>query len=268
MLSTDYRDGSPVWLDLGTPDTEGAAGFYRGLFGWEYAPGGEEVGGYGMFRLGGKTVAGGMTVTPEQGPSAWTVYFRTPDLDATAAAVRKAGGAVAFEPMDVLDLGRMAVFTDPAGVPFAAWQPGRRQGHGRGEGGGHPLLGGAVHARCRCGHAASTGRSSTGRSPRCPSKAAPTPWSSRGAPDEEAFGGLVPIAADPVEDTERPYWTPYFEVADCDAAAARVEESGGKVRLTPVSMEGVGRFAKAAAPSAPGSRSSPALPPPVRRTRC
>lgn len=47
-----------------------------------------------------------------------------------------------------------------------------------------------------------------------------------------------------MEDAERPYWTPYFEVADCDATAAKAEESGGKVRLTPELMEGVGRFAK------------------------
>ncbi|MFI9063471.1 VOC family protein [Streptomyces sp. NPDC053429] len=248
MLSTDYRDGSPNWLDLGTPDTDGAAGFYRGLFGWDYEPGGQEVGGYGMFRLGGKTVAGGMTVTPEQGPSAWTVYFRTPDLDATAAAVRESGGAVAFEPMDVLDLGRMAVFTDPAGVAFAAWQPGRHKGLDEVT---------AVGTLCwtelytpDVAAAAAFYRAVFGW------EVAEMPFEGgtytmvkpAGAPDEEAFGGLVPIAADPVEDTERPYWTPYFEVADCDATAARVEESGGKVRLTPVSMDGVGRFAKAADP--------------------
>lgn len=69
-------------------------------------------------------------------------------------------------------------------------------------------------------------------------------WVDLGTSDEAAFGGLVPISTDPVEDAERPYWTQYFEVADCDAAAAKAEEAGGKVRLTPESMEGVGRFAK------------------------
>lgn len=47
MLTTDYKDGSPNWVDLGTPDVDAAAGFYQGLFGWDFRPGGEEVGGTG-----------------------------------------------------------------------------------------------------------------------------------------------------------------------------------------------------------------------------
>ena len=39
-------------------------------------------------------------------------------------------GAVTLEPQDVMDLGRTAIFADPAGPPFAVWQPGRRAGLG------------------------------------------------------------------------------------------------------------------------------------------
>ncbi|MGW7435166.1 hypothetical protein [Streptomyces sp. NPDC054849] len=35
-----------------------------------------------------------------------------------------------------------------------------------------------------------------------------------GTTDEAAFGCPVPVSADPVEDAERLYWTPYFEAAD------------------------------------------------------
>ncbi|MEU6865262.1 VOC family protein [Streptomyces sp. NPDC046876] len=248
MLTTDYKTGSPNWVDLGTPDTDGAAAFYSGLFGWDYRPGGEEVGGYGVFHLGEKTVAGGMAVTAEQGPSAWTVYFQSPDADATAAAVAKAGGAVVFEPTDVMDLGRMAIFTDPAGVVFATWQPRRNKG-----------LDAVTEVGSMCWTELYTGdvaaaaefyRSVFGwEINEMPFEGGSyTMVKPAGAGEEEAFGGLVPIAADPVEDAERPYWTPYFEVVDCDATAAKAEETGGKVRLTPVFMEGVGRFAKLADP--------------------
>ncbi|MEV7522083.1 VOC family protein [Streptomyces sp. NPDC091371] len=248
MLTTDYKDGSPNWVDLGTPDVDAAARFYEGLFGWDYQPGGEEVGGYGMFHLDHKTVAGGMAVPADQNPSAWTVYFQTSDTDATAAAVTEAGGAVTFEPMDVMDFGRMALFTDPAGVGFGVWQPRQNKG-----------LGAVTRVGSLCWTELYTGdvpgavafyRAVLGWDiGEMPFEGGTyTMAKPAGTTDEESFAGLVPISSDPVEDAERPYWTPYFEVADCDATAAKAEESGGKVRLTPVFMEGVGRFAKLADP--------------------
>ena len=84
MLTTRYVTGAPNWLDLGTPDIDGAASFYHSLFGWQFQRGGPETGGYGFFQLGGRTAAGGMQTSPEQGPPSWTVYFQTPDADATA----------------------------------------------------------------------------------------------------------------------------------------------------------------------------------------
>ncbi|MFD9725441.1 VOC family protein [Streptomyces sp. NPDC059072] len=248
MLTTDYKDGSPNWVDLGTPDLDAAAGFYGELLGWDFRAGGEEVGGYGMFHLGGKTVAGGMTVPAVEGPSAWQAYFQTSDTDATAAAVTKAGGTVTVEPMDVMDLGRTAVFADPEGVGFGVWQPR-----------GHTGLGAVTEPGSLCWTELYTGDVAAAAR----FYGAVLGWEIRempyeggaytmaipaGGTDEESFAGLVPISMDPIEDTERPYWSLYFEVVDCDATAAKAEESGGKVRLTPVSMEGVGRFAKLADP--------------------
>lgn len=33
MLTTSYIPGTPVWIDLGTPDIEAAATFYGAVFG-------------------------------------------------------------------------------------------------------------------------------------------------------------------------------------------------------------------------------------------
>ena len=57
MLSTNFVDGAPVWLDLGAPDVARAAEFYGSVFGWKFESAGPEAGGYGMFTQGGKVVA-------------------------------------------------------------------------------------------------------------------------------------------------------------------------------------------------------------------
>ena len=42
--------------------------------------------------------------------------------------MREAGGRVLSEPFDVMDSGRMAVFTDPEGAVFAVWQAKQHKG--------------------------------------------------------------------------------------------------------------------------------------------
>ena len=89
MLTTNYVPGAPVWLDLGTPDVDASAPFYGALFGWEFQSTGPEGGGYGMFTLGGKTVAAAGPLTEEGASPAWTLYFHTFDADTTAKAVSR-----------------------------------------------------------------------------------------------------------------------------------------------------------------------------------
>lgn len=130
MFNPSFVTGIPNWIDLGTPDLDGATAFYRGLFGWDLLPGGPETGEYGMFQLNGHAAAGVMTVPEDQAKPSWSVYFQTPDADATATSVAQAGGTVLFPPMDVREFGRMAGFTDSAGAYFGVWQPGTNSGLG------------------------------------------------------------------------------------------------------------------------------------------
>ncbi|HET6634537.1 MAG TPA: VOC family protein, partial [Streptomyces sp.] len=116
MLTTSYVPGAPVWLDLGARHIDAAADFYRRLFGWEFVSAGPEAGGYGFLRQDGRTVAGLGPLTEEGASPSWTVYFHTPDADATAKTVEQAGGSVRVPPADVFGYGRMAAFTDPAGA--------------------------------------------------------------------------------------------------------------------------------------------------------
>ena len=120
-----YIPGVPCWIDTSQPDPEAAVAFYTDLFGWEF----EDVmppdspGKYFIARIRGGDVAAVGSV-PEGAPpmAMWNTYVWVESADDTAAKVRGAGGNAVMEPFDVMDAGRMAVFTDPEGAVFCAWQ--------------------------------------------------------------------------------------------------------------------------------------------------
>ncbi|MFK4104172.1 VOC family protein [Streptomyces sp. NPDC019531] len=248
MLTTRYVTGAPNWLDLGTPDIDGATSFYGGVFGWEFQPGPPEAGGYGFFQLGGRTAAGGMQTTPEQGPPSWTVYFQTPDADATAKAAEQAHGAVLMQPMDVMDQGRMAILADKAGVPFGIWQPGRNKGLDVTQEPGSLCwveLYTADLPMAAYFYRAALGLETYGVD--FPGGTYTTVLPD-GQSEDAMFGGIVPLADDPMEAEAGAYWLPYFEVADTDEAVSKARELGGSVRLPATDVPGVGRVAKLADP--------------------
>src|SRR2546423_8521162 len=123
---TTYAPGTPCWVDLGSPDLDGSIEFYGSLLGWEVpeSENAEQTGGYRIATSRSKSAAGMMPLMQEGQPPAWTTYVSVEDADATAQKVTEAGGQAFAEPMDVMDLGRMAVFADPAGAVFGIWQPG------------------------------------------------------------------------------------------------------------------------------------------------
>jgi hypothetical protein len=118
-------------VDTSQPDPEAAVDFYRGLFGWELEnvmPPGSE-GKYFIARLRGGDVAAVGSI-PEAAPpiAMWNTYVWVESADDTAAKVRDAGGGVVMEPFEVMDAGRMAVFADPEGAAFCAWQAKENKG--------------------------------------------------------------------------------------------------------------------------------------------
>lgn len=126
-----YIPGVPCWADTNQPDPEATVAFYSELFGWEIEdvmPHGAE-GRYFMARLGGGDVAG-IGGIPEGAPqiATWNTYVLVDSADETAARVKQAGGTVLVEPMDVMEAGRTAVFSDLEGAAFSVWQPGRHRG--------------------------------------------------------------------------------------------------------------------------------------------
>lgn len=79
---------------------------------------------YTLFHIDGCTTAAMYEQGGEHGlvASHWASYIMVEDADAIGQSVRRLGGAVVREPFDVMDIGRMAVLTDPGGATFCVWQ--------------------------------------------------------------------------------------------------------------------------------------------------
>ncbi|MFG2497546.1 VOC family protein [Streptomyces sp. NPDC048441] len=248
MLNTRYAAGAPIWVDLGTPDPERVNAFYRSLFGWEFQSGGPEVGGYSLYQTDGKTVAGVMTVAAEQAPPAWMIYFKTPDADATGKAVEQAGGGTVYEAMDVGDLGRMGVFTDAQGVGFAVWQPGTNKGLDLVDAPNSLVWTELCTPDIEAAKEFYGSVFGWGSSTASFAEGSYTMVHPAGGTEDDMFGGLWSLSDSPEEAEGGPYWIPYFQVADMDAVLAKVEPSGGTVRVARMDLAGVGSFAKLADP--------------------
>lgn len=218
---TDYTSGTPSWVDVSTPDMEATKAFYGGLFGWE-AMSHPEMGGYTNFTVNGKLICGAAPfMSPDQHP-AWSTYISVDDADATAQAVRDNGGQVIFPPMDVMDLGRMAHFTDPTGAFLGIWQPGQHKGAQIVNEPGS-LVWNELDTRDM--EAAKTFYTKV------------FPWTAKtNGEGDDAYtewqldgrsiaGGMVINASFPPN--VPPNWLPYFAVADSDATVAKAKELGG-----------------------------------------
>ncbi|WP_018296781.1 VOC family protein [Corynebacterium lubricantis] len=130
MSSHSGITGKPVWIDLSTHDIEGAQHFYGELFGWSFEDQGEEFGHYHMVKHGESLIGGAMSslIGPEGpldepvNPTIWSVYLGTDDVAAASQRVTESGGTVVVDPMQIGELGSMAVAVDPAGAMIGLWE--------------------------------------------------------------------------------------------------------------------------------------------------
>lgn len=127
-ISTTVPSGAPVWIDLASSDLAMSRTFYDTLFGWESEEPDPSLGGYLNFVHNGERVAGCMPAMPGAPADVWTVYLASDDAERTCDDVLEAGGTVCAPAMDVRDLGRMAVVSDPSGAPIGIWQAGTHPG--------------------------------------------------------------------------------------------------------------------------------------------
>ena len=111
-----------VWYELMTTDAAAAAAFYEGVLGMSGADSGMADMKYTIVSAGGAPVGGIMDIPAEAmkmgARPAWMGYVGVADVDAYAAKVKAAGGAVHHAPQDIPGVGRFAVVADPQGAAF------------------------------------------------------------------------------------------------------------------------------------------------------
>ncbi len=239
-----YDNGMPSWVDLSTPDLEGARKFYSALFGWTCPAGPPEAGGYSVCDLGGKTVAGlGPQMSPDM-PPFWMTYVNVDSVDDTMAKVEANGGTVFAPGMDVMDAGRMAVFGDPLGAVIGVWQPNEHLGAQLVNEPGTYCWSELITTDLDAAKKFYGAVFGWGAEDQGPPGGPPayTEWKVAG----RSVGGLM--LKQPTMPAEMPpLWGVYFAVADADASLAKAQELGGTLIVPPMDIE-PGRFAGIADP--------------------
>jgi uncharacterized protein len=225
-----YDPGTPSWVDLTTPDLEGALRFYGGVFGWEFEDAGAEAGHYHQALVRGRRVAGLGPAQPGGPPVAyWTTYLSGTDVDAHGAAIAEAGGTVMFGPLEVTGQGRMLVAVDAEGAVFGIWEPQAHKG-----------------AQLVNENAALTWNQLTSRNLDGAARflGSVFPYAFEALPDmpfdayrvmkvgDRVVGGMVAMPAE-VPAEAPPHWLTYFWLDDVDAGAGRARELGGEVLREP-----------------------------------
>jgi uncharacterized protein len=108
---------------LNADDVPASKAFYEKVFGWTFSAWGPP--GFHQIATGPNGIQGALQQRrnlldgPTRGVEA---TFAVDDVDATAAAVRKAGGTILMERFTIAGVGHLIFFKDPAGNPIGAMQ--------------------------------------------------------------------------------------------------------------------------------------------------
>ena len=230
-----HPHGDFAWYDLFTKDIAASKSFYAGLSGWTAQDQPNENEGsepYSMFLHDGRPIGGVGQMNAEMleggAPQSWNVYVTVNELEPVLARVEEHGGKVIFPAMDVLDVGRLAYFTDPEGAILALWQPKKNIGAGVVDEPGTVCW---VELASRDIKAA------------CDFYANVFGWTNSEPPHEvpsgyrmlkngeKDIGGTLQMTE---EWGEMPaHWSVYFEVEDMPMVASRVTELGGELKFGP-----------------------------------
>ena len=220
-----------VWHDHGSPDPAKAREFYGALFGWEFETFGPGEMNYEMIKANGQT-HGGFGSPPGDPPPHWMGSVLVDSADAAAERAKSAGGTILAEPMEIPEVGRLAVLADPQGAVVAAFSPAGDPPVNEGIFVWDELLTTDVEDAKRF-YGEVFG------------------WTSRDMPmgpstytifmraGDADVGGLMQRPDERIP----PNWTTYIGTDDVDATVARANELGATTLNGPMDVPGQGRFA-------------------------
>ena len=230
-MSTDSgsnASGRFVWYDQMSNDMTASASFYKNVIGWNLVANTLNDSPYTVLAAG-ETMVGGLMPIPEDAARtgvrpAWMGYIGVDDVDAYAAKVKAAGGAVHRPPSDIPNVGRFAVASDPTGAGFVLF---------RGQGAAAP-----AHDDSKPGHFGWRELRAGDRETAYAFYSHLFGWTKGESFDMgpmgvyklfniggQSEGGIMTRPPQsPV-----PHWLFYINVEAADAAAARVKANGGQV---------------------------------------
>lgn len=239
-----------IWYELVTNDMDKAVEFYGKVVGWDVRDSGMPGMQYMLFGNGGKDVGGMMTWAGAGAPTMppeWMGHIRTAKLDEELKAVSADGGTIVRPAQAIPGVGRFAVVLDPQQVKYLLFEPASKDVPPRlgqndaGNVGWHELLTNdaerafdyySKHYGWEKDYAHDMGPMGTYQTFRM------------GGPVYS--GGMMSLAScNGMADRVKPHWNYYFGVKDIEAAAKRVEVSGGTVTVPPTDVPGGSRILQA-----------------------
>lgn len=238
--------GEHIWYELLTTDLVAAQRFYGDLLGWQFTDSGQNHYHVVTNHLGGEAlaVAGAMTLTTEMqnggAKPCWLGYIGVEDVDTSLKRLTAAGAAVLMPAWDIPDIGRMALLSDPQGIPFYIMRGASRE----------PSLAFAFD-RPRIGHCAWNELVTPAPDAAWKFYSEEFHWEKDGEMDmgpmgkyefirhRPASGGGVIGAVMPKPDAiPQGQWNYYFRVADIDIAIDRIKAGGGQLLNGPDEIPG------------------------------
>lgn len=249
--SPGHSHGSFCWHEIGTRDRAAAKAFYSGVLAWQLedvpmGPNPEDL--YTMIRNSGGDVAGLYEMNGpqfENVPSHWMTYVWVDDVAAAVEKAKSLGGSVVVDPMDMPNIGSMAVLADPTGAHVAVFhgtghQGAAKQGPVAGAVGWNELMTSDV-SKAQAFYGAMFGWGVN-------VQPMPTGDYAMFRQGEDNIAGMMGMDG-PEWEGIPPHWMTYVVVDDVDAAAAKAATMGGAIRVPPMDIPQVGRFAVLADPS-------------------
>jgi uncharacterized protein len=226
--------GHFAWYELLTTDLAAASAFYGEVVGWVANDASTPELAYTVLTAGDVPV-GGLMDLPEEGlrlgaTPRWVGYVAVDDMDATAAQIRRLGGAVLLPPTDS-NIGRISVVADPqkatfalvTGLTYGQPQPGGLDQPGRV--GWHELLAEDrnkifdFYGELFGWHKANA-------------ETDPADLYQLFSAAGQTVGGMLTK----LPSVSQPCWLYYFNVDDIGAATKRVNAGGGRILQGPIEL--------------------------------
>lgn len=226
------QPGQFIWYELLTSDLDPALAFYGEVIGWASQGSGMPGMDYRILTMQGVGVGGAMQAPAGLAPI-WLGYIGTADVDAAVSAITAGGGTVHRPAMDLPGVGHITLVADAQGAMFYVMQP-------MGEGDSQAFASG------KPGHGGWNELNTSDWEAAFALYAPLFGWEKSTPMDMGPMGTYQLFSADGAEigammnspDTPRPHWLFYFNVADIDAAKARLEAAGGRILMGPHPVPG------------------------------